>query len=98
MSAFSGSQGKGAMAVHRARKRAEAQARNTATLPERRRCTRTGGCPTGKVSHPTEHAAQTELVGALVAKNRGRNQRREIRTYRCPMCGAWHLTSKEKTA
>lgn len=98
MSTFSGTQGRGAMAVHRARKRAEAQARNAATAPERRRCTRTGGCPSGKVSHPTEHAAQTELVGALVAKNRGRNQRREIRTYHCPMCGAWHLTSKEKTA
>lgn len=98
MSAFSGPQGKGAMAAHRATKRAEAHARNLATAPERRRRTRVTGCPSGKVSHPTEHDAQTELVGALVAKNRGRNQRRERRTYQCPLCGAWHLTSKEKAA
>jgi hypothetical protein len=77
----------------KARKRAEAEARNARTRPERRRAVRRRGCPTGKQRYATESAARTELVGTVIAKNRGKQQRRECRTYLCPMCGGWHLTS-----
>ena len=89
-----GPQGNGAMKTRRATKRAEAETRNAATPPERRKSARRG-CPTGKVRFPDEHSAQVAIVGAAVARNRGKNQRREIRWYCCPMCGGgWHLTSK----
>ena len=47
-----------------------------------------------KVYYPTEHAAQVALVGAVVKRNRGSVRRRESRTYQCPQCGGFHLTSK----
>lgn len=78
----------------RARKRAEAEQRNTATAPERRRSARRP-CPTGKHKYATEHEARVELVGMVVARNRGKVQRRERRVYRCPACGGWHATSAE---
>jgi len=77
----------------RAVKRAEAEARNQATKPERKRAFRRG-CPTGKRGFLTEHDARCELVGACVDRNRGRNHRKEVRVYECPLCGAYHLTSK----
>ena len=40
MSAFSGRQGTGAMVAHRAAKKAEAEARNAVTKPERRKAAR----------------------------------------------------------
>jgi hypothetical protein len=52
-----------------------------------------GPCPSGKVRYETEHDARVELCGAVVAKNRGRNRRRETRAYSCPRCDGWHLTS-----
>lgn len=51
-------------------------------------------CATGKHPFPTEHDARVALVGAAIARNMGRNRRRETRTYPCDLCGAWHLTSK----
>jgi len=93
MSAFTGPQRKGATRDHRATKRAEAEARNAATPWERRASARRP-CPTGKTRYRTEQEARTELVGCLVAKNAGRNQRKEVRVYGCPLCGAFHLTSK----
>lgn len=48
----------------------------------------------GKVAYPTEHDAQVALVGAVIARNRGKTQRRELRRYRCDLCNQWHLTSK----
>lgn len=73
-------------------KRAEAEVRNALTPPERRRKHRRG-CPSGKARFATEHDAQVALVGAVLRKNRGANQRRECRHYLCPMCDGWHLTS-----
>ena len=49
---------------------------------------------TGKVRFPTEEIARTELVGALLKKNRGNNRRKERRVYQCRACGGgWHMTS-----
>lgn len=94
MSAYSGPQGRGASRAHHAAKKEEAQRRNAATPPEKRRTTRQEGCPSGKQILYTEREAQTELVGALVRKNRGNNRRKECRWYHCPLCGYYHLTSK----
>lgn len=46
-----------------------------------------------KVGYATEREAQLALVSAIVAKNRGKNQRRERRWYECPKCHRWVLTS-----
>ena len=82
----------------REQKRAEAEARNAATPWERRKAAR-NGCPSGKVRYRSEHDARVELVGMLVAKNCGRNQRRERRVYQCPFCTGWHATSaRERVA
>lgn len=89
-----GRMGKGAAARLREQKRLEAEARNALTPPERRKSARRA-CPTGKVRFVDEHAAQVALVGAVVGRNRGKNQRREMRYYECPFCaGGWHLTSR----
>lgn len=88
-----GPAGRGATASLRQAKRDEAIARNAATPPERRAAARRG-CPTSKIRYRTEHEARTELVGAVIAKNRGRNERRECRVYACDLCGGgFHLTS-----
>ncbi|HEY1178257.1 MAG TPA: hypothetical protein VGF17_19050 [Phytomonospora sp.] len=92
MSRYTGPQGPGAARRAREQRRAEAEARNAATKPERRASARRA-CPTGK-RKLTEHDAQCELVGAAIARNGGRANRRERRAYACPLCGSWHLTSK----
>lgn len=92
MSVYHGAQGHGAARAHRETKRKEAEARNAATPPERR--STKPGCPSGKQILYTEKEAQTELVGALVRKNRGNNRRKECRWYQCPLCGFYHLTSQ----
>lgn len=90
---YIGRQFKGAAKVHRANKRDEAIARNAATRPERRRAARRP-CPTGKLRYATEQTARAELVGTVMSRNRGKEQRHECRIYECPMCGGgWHLTS-----
>lgn len=48
----------------------------------------------GKRGYDTEHEAQVALVSAILARNRGKNQRRERRYYQCPSCHRWVLTSK----
>lgn len=48
----------------------------------------------GKTAYPTEHDAQVVLVGCIIRRNRGRQQRKERRAYQCPACHQWHLTSK----
>jgi len=93
MSSYFGRMGRGAARSLREQKRLEAEARNAATKPERRKAARRP-CPFGKEKFDTEHDAQVALVGCVVGKNRGKNQRREIRWYACPACGAFHLTSK----
>lgn len=93
MSAYTGPQGKGAAAARRQVKHAEADARNKATPIERRRAYRRP-CPLGKRQLADAHAAQTELVGAVIAKNLGHARRRECRTYQCNRCGWHHLTSQ----
>ena len=96
MSAFSGPQGKGARQTRRARMRAEAEQRNTATPWERRAKSRRP-CPHGKTrGYATEAEARTELVGTNIARNMGKAKRRECRVYECGACGRWHLTSKPR--
>lgn len=46
--------------------------------------------------YATEHEAQVALVSAIIAKNRGKNQRRERRYYYCDGCRRWVLTSMTK--
>lgn len=53
------------------------------------------GCSTGKYRYHTEYEAQCALVSAIIARNRGRNERKETRWYACQKCGGFHLTSKE---
>ena len=97
MSAYTGQQGKGAATTRRATKRAEAEARNLATPPERRRYYRRP-CPHGKRKYAAESQARTELVGALLGRNSGDGKRHEKRVYECPACAHWHLTSKPAMA
>ncbi len=47
-----------------------------------------------KIGYRTERDARVALVEAIIAKNRGRNQRKERRVYECPICHRWHLTSQ----
>ncbi len=51
-------------------------------------------CPTGKVRYATEAYARAQLVGAIMAANRGNAKRHEQRVYPCPQCNGFHLTSK----
>lgn len=51
-------------------------------------------CQSGKQRYATEAYARAQLVGAIMAANRGSKTRREIRVYHCPLCKGWHLTSK----
>jgi hypothetical protein len=41
-----------------------------------------------------EIGARMAIVDAVLKANRGNRKRRECRCYRCPKCGAWHLTSR----
>lgn len=52
-----------------------------------------------KQPYPSERDAQVALVGAIIARNRGKNQRQERRYYQCLIasCQQWHLTSKPLT-
>lgn len=50
----------------------------------------------GKRSFETEHAARVELVGAIMARNKGNHKRKECRVYFCQIHQAWHLTSLPK--
>ena len=47
----------------------------------------------GKVAYATEREAQIELVGVIIARNRGKSKRRECRHYYCDRHRCWHLTS-----
>lgn len=49
-------------------------------------------CPTHKVKF------RTQLDAKIVLAKRIRQDKGELREYRCPRCGAWHLTSQEKRA
>lgn len=56
---------------------------------------RRGGCPTGKRQFPDELAAD-EAAATVTRKNLRRPReegRTACRSYRCPDCGAWHVTS-----
>lgn len=97
MSAYRGPQHKGAAAARHATKRAQAEARNAATAPERRARARRE-CPHGKRQYPDAHTAQVELVDRVLQRNRGKAKRQEQRAYQCPDCGGWHLTSKPDRA
>lgn len=47
-------------------------------------------CPEGKIPFRDRIAADTALARRR-AKDMG-----EIRSYQCPLCGRWHLTSQPK--
>ncbi|MEV7364285.1 hypothetical protein [Streptomyces sp. NPDC091299] len=49
-----------------------------------------GTCPTGKLRYRDRIAAQL----ALTRIDNLDPRRREQRTYRCPTCRGWHLTSQ----
>lgn len=51
---------------------------------------------TGKARYPKEYDARVALVSCIVARNRGKHERREARIYHCPVCNGWHLTSRRK--
>lgn len=51
---------------------------------------RAGQC-TGKMKHPSKEAAKRHLKRARSFSGRG-----NIRVYRCPWCGYWHLGGKAK--
>jgi len=87
VSRYSGAQGKGAARRFRENRRA-------ATRPAAAK----SSCPTGKRMIPTEQEARAELVGTVIRKNRGNQNRQECRWYLCPLCDTWHLTSKPEGA
>ena len=47
-------------------------------------------CDKGKIGYPDRESA--ELI--LATMDQSNPRRREVRTYRCPTCSHWHLTSK----
>lgn len=49
-------------------------------------------CACGKRSFPDRIAA--ELILLTREQHEERRERTEVRSYRCPKSGAWHLTSK----
>lgn len=51
-------------------------------------------CSSGKIRYATEQYARAQLVGAIMAANRGNAKRHEQRVYPCPLCHGFHLTSK----
>ncbi|MBL1079902.1 hypothetical protein JK358_36450 [Nocardia sp. 2] len=46
-------------------------------------------CPAGKL----RYYVHTDAEVALTGMNRGNSARREQRSYQCPLCDGWHLTS-----
>lgn len=59
-------------------------------IAKTKRCDRTG-----KVSYRDEHSANRAIVNVAT------NSQREIvpvRSYQCPFCKKWHLTSREERA
>lgn len=51
-------------------------------------------CP--KIRYRTRLDAQLALARCALGESRGNARRQEVRTYRCPRCGGWHLTSMER--
>lgn len=49
-------------------------------------------CPSGKVRYRDRIAAELALVST--GKNDQRRAKNEHRSYRCPDCKGWHLTSR----
>lgn len=50
-------------------------------------------CPvSGKRMYANEQEAKATAKHRMAEKETGPTQ---LRTYKCPYCGAWHLTSKE---
>jgi len=50
-------------------------------------------CLTGKRPYASKGQAQASIRSANRRRS-PRQQRRETRTYHCPICNAWHLTSQ----
>lgn len=46
-------------------------------------------CPTGKKRHGTKAEADAKL-GSIWRI--GRRSKMPVRSYKCPICGGWHLT------
>lgn len=52
-------------------------------------------CPTGKIRYRSEYEASVALASCR-RPGRRRWRRRERRSYQCPWCNGWHLTSKKQ--
>jgi hypothetical protein len=58
-------------------------------------------CITGKRYYADRAGALAALIDAKLARFRGEHgwgDRRETRTYECPKCHGWHLTSQPKAS
>lgn len=53
-------------------------------------------CPLGKISYPTDREARKALTRLVRIRAVKGSERMEDHSYRCPECGAWHLTSKSR--
>lgn len=63
--------------------------------PKPLRYKRRGKCAaTGKLRYRSQIDAGIALGRAIQARTVAGNEHVECRTYRCPSCGDWHLTSK----
>jgi hypothetical protein len=51
-------------------------------------------CPTGKFAYAEEGYARKKLAYLACLPDEQRKVRAPTRTYRCPKCGWWHLTSQ----
>lgn len=54
-------------------------------------------CDEGKTRYPTHHAAIKMIIWANFNNwKKGKDKVMPIRAYRCPFCGAWHVTSQPR--
>lgn len=53
----------------------------------------TPGYPCRKVGY---HDQARSLTALAVLREKSQAERVPVRTYRCPRCGMWHLTSRER--
>lgn len=50
-------------------------------------------CPTGKVGYVDALSAGVALGRARMKRSKWESAHAEVRTYHCPLCQSWHLTS-----
>lgn len=55
-------------------------------------------CTSGKRSYDTPQAAYRAMQTITTRRRRDHQRRTEQSAYRCPACGAWHLTHYPRTS